>query len=200
LRHVSDLALSTEAKILVLNIDNMHLGPIENTMRRLIDARKLVLAADVLKFVILHRYGGIYSDLGICFDESILEIASAADFTFILASNMFFQTSWISLARGSLLSSVFLGILNNPEAFSMEYALDEPRTVSAGTEVHTFCGLGYTTCALLFMPRAATCFAFPPHSRHLTWRSQQSWYGNAPKYGNALIGDTIPTIIQRERY
>jgi hypothetical protein len=200
LRHVSARALDEAAKVLVLNIDSMPIGAIETTLRQLIAHRKFVLAADVLKFIILDRYGGIYSDLGVFFDEAILEIAAAADFTFLFASNMFFQTSWVSLAKGSLLSSLFLGVMNNPEIFSIEYALDESKTINAGTEVHTFAGLGYTTCALLFLPRSATCFAFPENLRQLKWRGQQSWYGDAPKFGNALINTSIPSVFEQEKY
>jgi SAM-dependent methyltransferase len=200
LRHVSELAIADDAKIHALDTHSLQQGPIATTLGRLIGDRKFVLAADVLKFVVLDRHGGIYSDMGIHFDDDMLEIAVAADFGFLLASNMFFQTSWISLAKGSLLSTAFLGILNNPEAFSADYALDRSRTVSAGTEVHTFAGLGYTVCALLFMPSNAKMFAFPQSSAHLTWRAQQSWYGDAPKHGNVLINETQPSVMREERY
>ncbi len=200
LNQVSARALEDGAKVLALNIEGMVLGELETTVRRLITDRKFVLAADVLKFVILDRYGGIYSDLGVFFDESILEIASAADYTFLLASNVFFQTSWVSLAKGSLLSTAFLAVMNNPEILSVDYALDDSKTVNAGTEVHTFAGLGYTTCALLFMPETATCFAFPENLRQLKWRGQASWYGDAPKFGNALINQSVPSIFSQEKY
>lgn len=200
LRHVSSLARDHHAKVLVQNVNDLASGQIQGTLHRLIADRKFVLAADVLKFVVLDRFGGIYSDLGVVFDELILEIAAAADFTFLLASNVFFQTSWISLAKGSLLSSVFLGIMNYPEILSADYALDELGTVNAGTEVHTFAGLGYTTCALLFMPADALCFMFPENLRQLKWKGQQSWYGDAPKFGNTLINKSLPSIFRQERY
>jgi hypothetical protein len=113
---------------------------------------------------------------------------------------MFFQTSWVSLAKGSFLSSVFLAVMNNPEVFSIDYALDESKTINAGTELHTFAGLGYTTCALLFMPRNASCFTFPENLDQLRWKGQQSWYGDAPKYGNALINKSTPSIFEQQRY
>jgi hypothetical protein len=198
--HIEEQALKVGAKILVQNINFLSLGPVDSTLQALISHRKFVLAADVLKFAILDRFGGIYSDLGICFDEAILAIASSSDYTFVLAGNVFFQTSWISLHAGSLLSTLFLAILNNPEVFSSEYALDASQKVSSGSEVHTFAGLGYTACALLFMPKSATAFIFPPHSSHFTWRSQQSWFGDTPKHGNVLISDTDPTIVTQDNY
>jgi len=200
LQLVSALAVNGGARVFALNIDMMALGPIEGTLRRLIADRKFVLAADVLKFVVLGAYGGIYSDMGFRFDELILQIALQSDCTFLLASNMFFQTSFLSLAKGSLLSSVFLGILNNPEALSIEYAADESKAVTAGTEVHTFCGLGYTACALLFMPPTARIFAFAESSSHKRWTAQQSWYGDKPKFGNVLISDTEPSVLRAEKY
>jgi hypothetical protein len=200
LRHVSSRALAEGAKVLVLNIDGLVIGAIETTLRKLIADRKFVLAADVLKFVVLDRYGGIYSDLGVFYDAEIVDVASRADYTFLLASNVFFQTSWVSLAKGSLLSTVFLGVMNNPEILGAEYALDESGTVNAGTEVHTFAGLGFTTCALLFLPPGATCFAFPENLRQLRWRGQQSWYGDAPKFGNALINASMPSIFTQDKY
>lgn len=200
LRHVSARAKEEFAKVLVLSIEGVPIGSIEATLNRLIADRKYVLAADVLKFVILNRFGGIYSDLGVFFDEAILQIASAADFTFLLASNMFFQTSWVSLAKGSLLSSLFLGVMSNPEVFSSDYALDDSKTVNAGTEVHTFAGLGYTTCALLFLPRTAVCFTFPENLPQLRWKGQQSWYGDVPKFGNALINHSVPSVFDQSKY
>jgi hypothetical protein len=199
-RYLEFQASAAGAKILVQNINSLQLGKIEKTLQALIADQKFVLAADIMKFVVLDRFGGIYSDLGICFDNAILSLVSAASYTFILAPNMFFQTSWISCRKGSHLSRVFLGILNNPEVFSRSYALEEANEVTAGTEVHTFCGLGYTACVLLFLPTEAPIIVFPPHSPHLTWRSQQSWYGTVAKHGNALIRNSKPSVVSLRKY
>ena len=193
-------AIETKAKVLVNNIDTLHLGRLDRTVRSLVSDKKYVLAADVLKFIVLDRFGGIYSDLGICFDQSILQMASAVDYSFVLAGNLFFQTSWVSLRRRSLLSTMFLAIIDNPEVLSPQIVLDESNVVSGGTEVHTFCGLGYTACTLLFLPDNASIFIFSPNSNHMSWRSQQSWYGSKPKHGNVLISATKPTLIRSEFY
>jgi len=200
LQHVSTQARAVGAKVLAAPIDGIALGPIGSTLQKLIDARKYVLAADILKIVVLDRYGGIYSDLGICFDDVVLEIAVAADYTFLFASNLFFQTSWLSMAPHSTLSSVFLGVMNYPEVLSKDYVLDETKLVNPGTEVHSFAGLGYSACALLFMPRSAAYHTFPESSTHISWDARQSWYGDKPKFGNVLIGQSLPTILKQEKY
>ena len=43
-------------------------------IERLIEARKFVLAADMLKFFILERFGGVHSDLGILYDKQLFEL------------------------------------------------------------------------------------------------------------------------------
>ena len=169
------------------------------SLRKLIEARKFVLAADVLKFMILHRLGGIYSDLGVLYDEAIFSLVRTAEYGLIVSSTWFFQTSFVASPPGSDLVSIFLAVLNNPQALSAEYA-KLGKAVTALDEVHIYAGLGFTACVLLFLSPSCRTVILPAQSNHMQWRSERSWYGAEAKHGNVLVERTAASVISDEQY
>ncbi len=167
---------------------------IHATVTRLTGDRKYVLAADVMKFVILHRFGGIYSDLGIIYDRRVFALLCLAEYGLMLGGAGFFQTGMMACAAGAELAALFLAVLHHPESFNPAYALMKPEP-SAADEVHIFAGPGFTAAALLFMPGDADTLVLPSQSPFLRGRSQRSWYGKEAKHGNVLITATPPSIL-----
>jgi len=90
-------------------------------------------------------------------------------------------------------------VMNVPAAFDPQYAL-LGSTAGALDEIHICAGMGLTACALMFMPSSVRALMVPAQSPHLQWRSQQSWYGEAPKFGNVRIQDSGPSLINGEEF
>jgi hypothetical protein len=173
--------------------------PIMARIGRLIEASKFVLAADALKIVVLERFGGIYSDLGIVYDRQVFELVLLADYAFIVSNALFFQTSFFACPPAADLARLFLAVMNVPGALDPSYALSGP-AATALDEVHMFAGLALTACAMLFMPPAARALMVPAQTPHLVWASHASWYGSEPKFGNVLISQTPPTLIDSAEF
>ncbi len=186
-------------RVCVMSISLFQNDPLFVTVASLVESQKFVLAADVLKILILYRFGGIYSDLGVLFDEAVVHLVRAAEYSLFLGDNLFFQTSFLACAPRSDLMALFLGVLNCAASFDRSFALDSP-TVSAIDEVQIFAGPGLTACAMLFLAPGTPIVTLSPQSRHIQWRAQQSWYGRTPKYGNVLVEQSPPTIIQLQDF
>ena len=163
--------------------------------RRLLADRKFVLAADILKFLVLQRYGGIYADFGVFYDNQIFFLAKFNEYTFIMGESNFLQASFLAAPPDASLLSILLGVISEPAALHPGYAL-MGSGVSALDEVHLFAGLGLTACALLFLPLSARAIVLPPQSDYHSWRGQQSWYGTAPKHGNVLVAQTGASVLE----
>jgi len=186
-------------RIAVMDINLFNGDPVFETVQLLITARKFVLAADMIKILVLYRFGGIYSDLGIIYDNVMYDLIRLSDYALIVTDTAFFQTSFIACAARSDLISSFLAVLNRPHAFDRAFALMGD-AAGALDEVHIFAGLGFTACALLFLSSNARILVVPPQSNHMTWRSMQSWYGTSGKNGNALIEESKATILNADHF
>jgi len=181
-------------RIFVSRIDVFAMHPVFGIANTLIQHRKFVLAADIMKMVILERFGGIYSDLGIVFGEIVVQLMRMSDFGVIIVDGHFFQTSFIASPPSADVVTLFLGSIAVPGALDPSYCLlgSDPRALD---EVHLFAGLGFTAALILYLEKGARLLILPPQSPHHQWRSEQSWYGAEPKHGNVLVGNTAPTIL-----
>jgi hypothetical protein len=199
----NDLTRQIAAKglhnILVADINVFAGELLFSNVANLIAARKYVLAADLVKIIVLDRFGGVYSDLGVLFDRHVWDLIGLADYAFIYGGKAFFQLSFLACCPRSDLTTLFKGILTCPEAFGQSYGL-LGSTPTAIDEVNIFSGLGFTLCAYLFPPTTSRVLVLPSQSRNHSWRAQQSWYGNQPKHGNVVVGQTPPTIIDADKF
>jgi hypothetical protein len=187
------------SSVCVMDISLFQTDSLFVTVVSLLEKHKFVLAADVLKILILYRFGGIYSDLGILFHAPLVHLVRAAEYSFFLGDNLFFQTNFIACAPRSDLMAMFLAILSCPASFDRSFALESP-TVSAIDEVQIFAGPGLTVCTMLFLAPDTPIVTLSSKSGHIQWRAQQSWYGHTPKFGNVLVTQSPPTIIQLEDF
>ena len=164
------------------------------TIMRLERDRKFVQASDVLRFLVVHRFGGIYADLGGLFDAATFDLACTCDYVLTGSPADFFQASLVAAVPQSDLTGIFLAIFDKPHALSSAYALLGP-AVGALDELNIFGAPGFTACALLFMPPWARTAILPMQSPHMHFRAQQSWYGTEPKHGNVLVAQSSPTFL-----
>ena len=183
--------------LILMSLDFFPYSLILSKIHKLIEDRKFVLAVGILKFVVLDRFGGIYSDLGINFSSDVFALIMLADCAYIVGDSAFFQTSFYACPPGSNVAAIFLAILNSPGALNRKYAIAESE-VSATDEVHISAGPGMTVCSMLFMPRSTRALMLAAQSGHLQSISQQSWYGDQPKHGNVLISKAEPTFLHNE--
>jgi hypothetical protein len=194
-QHVRSVAhVAGVANVNLMGIDTLRENLLFARVVSLVGDQKFVLAADILKMMILHKFGGIYSDLGVTYDEHVFHLIQRAEYCLFLGSNKFFQTCFVACPPRSDLTSIFLSIMHHPGAFDRSFAVTG-LAASAIDEVQIFAGLGFTVCAMLFLPSTARVVILPPQSSHYVWRAQQSWYGDKPKFGNALIDRTAPTLL-----
>jgi hypothetical protein len=194
-QHVrSEAQVAGVTNINVMAIDSLRESLLFSRVISLLGDQKFVLAADILKIMILHKFGGIYSDLGVTYDARVFHLIQRAEYCLFLGSNKFFQTCFVACPPRSDFTSIFLSVMHHPGALDRSFAVTG-LAASAIDEVQIFAGLGFTVCAMLFLPPAARVVILPPQSRHYLWRAQQSWYGTTPKFGNALVDRTAPTIL-----
>lgn len=177
----------------VMNLDMLASDPLFPNVERLVVDSKFVVAADILKFIVLNRFGGIYSDLGIVYDSDIFDLVRVGDYGLVVSDNIFFQTSFVACAPGADIARLMLALAASPGAFDRSFALLGP-TPGALDEVHAFAGFGFTACLMLFLPKGARAVLVPASSAHMQWHSQASWYGDQPKFGNALVATTAASI------
>jgi SAM-dependent methyltransferase len=192
--HVSLAANEAGCSVLIQETDSFFDDELHPNVRRLLAEKKYVLAADVLKILILDQVGGVYSDMGVDFDNEILSIVEVSNYCVLLGTGLFFQTSFLACSAGSDLSSMFRAILNNPESLDVAYSV-AGTDITSQDEVNMLAGPGFTACALLFIPLRARTMIFPPQSVHLSWQSEQSWYGSSGKHGNVVVSQTSPTLV-----
>jgi hypothetical protein len=186
-------------RVTVMDIELFNEEASYSAIGRLVADQKYVLAADILKMVILNRFGGIYSDLGIVYDNALFLLIQSSDYAFIVGESSFFQTSFFACAPGANIVSIFLAVMNNPSALDSSYSLMGP-VVGPLDEVNIFSGPGLTVCAMLFLPESARTLIIPPQSPHLMWEAQQSWYGEDSKNGNTIVSKSEPSLIDNDQF
>ena len=159
---------------------------------RFLADRKFPFAADVLRMVILHQYGGFYGDLGVRIQHIDIAnfIADDFDYSFIFWDTMFFQNSFMAMAPRSELSQIFMKLLDDP--YLVPRSLIEPLT--ALSEGQAFSGLMVTAILLSIWRADLRVFPFVANRQLLTWSAQQSWYRPERKYGNTYVPDSEPSF------
>ncbi|MGV3552891.1 tetratricopeptide repeat protein [Rhizobium sp.] len=175
--------------------DHIRRGDWRSLYDAFVSDRKFPFAADVLRMVILHQYGGFYGDLGVRIRQPDIanRIAEDFDYSFIFWETMFFQNSFMAMAPASPLSEIFIKLLNDP--YLIPPSLIEP--VTALSEGQAFSGLMATAILLSIWTPEIRVFPFAPNRRLLAWSSQQSWYKKDEKYGNTFVPDSEPTFYTR---
>ncbi len=187
-----------ESAILVAEISLFGRDDLYKTVEAFVGEKKYVLAADIAKFMILDRFGGIYTDLGIRYEPPVIELLGFADYCLLLADNLIFQTCFVACAPGSDLCAVFLAAMNNPESLA-PYFIGRDNEISPLDEVAVFAGPAFTVIAMLFLPEPARTVIFPQESKYISWSSQQSWYADVPKFGNIRVIDSVVTVLDPKK-
>lgn len=185
--------------ILIADLALFDRDDLYRTVEAFIADKKFVLAADVTKFLVLDRFGGIYGDLGIRYDLRVIELAGIVDYCLLLADNLFFQTCFVACPANSDLSGVFLAAMSNPEALA-PYFMGPNDEISSLDEVAVFAGPAFTAIAMLFLPEFSRTVIFPQKSDYISWGSLQSWYTDGKKFGNTRVKDSKVSVLDAKKH
>lgn len=169
-------------------------SPLLPVIEGFIQLRKYVLASDVAKFVILHRFGGVYADLGIQFSKELLALIQRADVALFLDVGMFFQPAFMAFKRESDIVCLWCQILRAPEILSA-VIFGDLHQFTAGQEVWLHGGLGFTAVFMLFRTSCSRVIVLPPQGTALQTHSQGSWYKDGNKFGNLTLNEAKPSHI-----
>jgi hypothetical protein len=199
----SHIKSSLGAKIPSLVISDIDLfiqkDALHHVYGRLFAERKFVLAGDILKVAVLHRIGGLYSDIGLQITSLIFDLCRYVDHVFLLGHAVFLQTSLLASAPKSSLLAFMVATMLRPEIYDREFIVTGAQ-ITATDEVRVFSGVGATIASLFFVPPGEGALFLPYNSKYLEWRAQGSWYKQGGLHGNAVIAESKPTFLSDELY
>jgi SAM-dependent methyltransferase len=171
---------------------------IRQTCDALIAARKFVLAADIMKIIVLQNLGGIYADMGVVMRPGLFAAVAQSDMCLLIDPQMFFQLSFLAAPAQAPMLALWSAVLARPESLA---ALLHPdaKQLNPVQEVELLAGPGFTSCVLNFAPFDARLLILPYQGTLLQWGSQRSWYPGAAKFGNVAIDDSDATVLTPAR-
>jgi hypothetical protein len=200
LTHIRSLLSSAKNSMLfVLTDDAFRHDPLYQTAKRLIDARKFVVAGDVLKVAVIDRFGGIYSDIGLQLSSAVLDLCTYSDYVFLLGHAVFLQTSLLAAAPNSRITAFIKRVIQQPEAYRKSQIADTDR-ISGTDEVRAFSGVGTTISVILQLAPYERAIFLPTRSIFHEWQANGSWYNGNGNFGNILISQSQPTVLSNEGY
>ena len=199
--------LATEISRIVsgANIEMRNIATISNSSTLLsriesaIAVRKYVMAADITKYLLLREYGGIYADLGIDFEEPLIDLIRHSDIALFLDDNLFFQPAFIAAPLGSMPFRLWCCLLAQPEIVSA-VTFAHNVTFNFGDEIWIHGGIGFTALLILFHNDSSNVASVPANRGLLHCESEGSWYKPGHKFGNATIGTAQSSHIDQYRH
>jgi hypothetical protein len=168
-------------------------------IERFVCARKFAFAADVAKVTCLHKYGGLYCDLGIIFNSCIDGAIEPFDYVFHLWHALLFQLSLIAMPPKSALANAYLNITRQPE-FVPRYLVESP--LSGNSDLSLISGSAITTLFFLLFPMDVNACLMVSNRSLISHSAQRSWYrangSAAEKLGGVVTAETISTFASEE--
>ncbi len=157
-------------------------------------ARKYVLAGDILKYLLLARFGGLYADLGVDFRQPLIDVVLAGEVSLYLSHDLFFQPAFMAAPPLSPPFQMFRHLLLRPEILAA-LCIDMSRQNSPEAEIWTHGGLGFSAALMLFFDRTYDVLPIVPTPGFLHVELLRSWYGEADSFGGVKVGEARPTHI-----
>jgi hypothetical protein len=161
---------------------------------RAISENKFVLAGDMSKFLILREFGGIYADLGIDFNESLLDLVKLCDVSLFLDQNVFFQPAFMAASANCEIFRLYCRLLARPEILS-SIGLCDASAFEAGNEIWLHGGIGFTAALMLSYADSYSILPIAPNRGLLHHESDGSWYRPGNKFGNVILDDAAVTHL-----
>ncbi|ACL61113.1 glycosyltransferase [Methylobacterium nodulans] len=168
-------------------------------LEALVSNKRFVLAADLLRMLVVNRMGGLYTDLGITVSPDIRAAILSSRYTLILAENGFCQSSLFASGPRSDLTELMLAVATVPEAMPRDVVRMSPH-LTAMEEVNIFAGPMLTALALLFLADDDRIFVVTGSEGMVNWESTASWYGEETKFGNGVILNSEPLFVTEDTY
>jgi Glycosyltransferase sugar-binding region containing DXD motif len=182
--------------VIVADTSMLKGDPLFPSVEKLIAENKHVLACDLLRILILNKFGGIYADIGVSYQRPLVELAGLSEYLLFLGARGFFQTSLLGCAAGSDIISLMHGYLCNPHVIPLRW-VNGCRDIKATSEVAALAGPGFSILFHLFSNPDWRVLVASPNSSLISWSAQKSWYGDKKGFGNANIPQTEPTLLKR---
>ncbi len=168
-------------------------------IKRFICARKFAFAADVAKIMCLHKYGGLYCDLGIIFNSCIDSVVEPFDYVFHLWHALFFQLSLIAMPPKSALANAYLNVINQPDLFP-RYLLET--RLGGSSDLSLISGSAITTLFFLLFPMDLNACLMVSNRSLVSHSAQRSWYradgSTTAKWGGVFTSETKSTLATEE--
>ncbi len=196
--HLKEALNDLEQPIIFRDIAELRLDPLFESIKILIEARKFVLATDLLRICILRKFGGIYSDLGAKISRDVVCLAAISDYLAILSEKAFLQTSVLGAAADSDLINLMHGYLCNPQVFPACW-LKGAKFMPPLMEVAALSGPMFSVFTHLFSQPNWRFLVLANDGKFVHWRASRSWYGPEAKFGNANIPDSSATLIDYDK-
>jgi hypothetical protein len=177
-----------------LKDDNLY-----SKIHTLVEARRFVLAADLVKVAVLKRFGGVYCDLGVRFSEKFLPAFDMYDLVILLGQDWFFQTSFIACAAQNDLLTLFHAISAQTEVMPKEI-VSAPSELRPLDEVHLYSGPFFSFLLYLFRSNDWNILPVKVDGLDFRWYASQSWATGNRKFGNALLNDVSVSTLSEARF
>jgi hypothetical protein len=164
--------------------------------------RKHAFAADVLRLKCMYEYGGLYVDIGICFNVPADDLILDFEYVFLLWQNLFFQNSLLAMPKGAALANLCLGVLAGPSYFP-RYLFD--RDLHGNSDLSLISGPAITVLFFLAFPVTVEAGILISNRQCVSHSAQNSWYSpsadkSAGRLGGVITEHTIPTIARESTW
>ena len=163
----------------------------------LIAEKKFTLACDILRMAVLHRWGGVYADIGIKFGYRIAELMLRYDYAFIFWKNWFFQTSLMAAPPNSHVTFYFLEFLAQPRLVPLYMVGD----INSLSEVWLLSGPLVTYLVLNLCGSNTNLLMLAANVDLISWGALRSWYAlddsGKPQFGSQLIHESRSSLFRQ---
>jgi hypothetical protein len=146
------------------------------------------------KFLVIKEFGGIYADLGIDFDETLLDLVKLCDVSLFLDQNIFFQPAFMAASANCELFRLYCRLLARPEILS-SLGLADASSFEPGNEIWLHGGIGFTAALMLSYSDSYRILPIAPNRGLLHHESDGSWYRPGNKFGNVTLDDAMVTHL-----
>lgn len=196
--YLEDRFSNINPSINVKLIDEFQDHTLYTRLQDLISGRRYVLAGDLFRMMVINKFGGIYTDLGIYISQELVRDIRRCKYCVLLGVDRFFQSSLFASGPNSYLTNLMLKMAAYP--YAMPYEIIRTSHQLSGTdEVNILAGPMLTALAMLFIENEDSVFIVAAGSPLLQWISTASWYGK-PKFGNALLSEQLPVFLNDAMY
>jgi hypothetical protein len=156
--------------------------------------KKFVMSADVVRFMVLKKFGGIYADLGVKCARQLLDMLPSSGAVINIDASLLFQLAFLAFPPEDEFVRFWAKICLEPGRFTAPL-YPRGQSFSAIEELSFLSGPGFTAMVIMFLKPERPVLIVPQQGKYLQISSQKSWYGKESKFGNVIVSQTPPTRL-----